>query len=60
MHVHHAYIGLALMLISALSMWFRFSFLVEYKFCVALAFFVLGLVVFLHDLVWHLTHRRKV
>jgi hypothetical protein len=61
LHLHHAYIGLIIMALSALTISFRNLALTDhdYNFWIALGVFFLGLCLFLHDVIWHLTHRRR-
>jgi hypothetical protein len=58
MKVHHAYIGLVLVVWSLLAHFYRIGVIGEYN--MYFAMFCLGVGVFLivHDVWWHLTHRR--
>lgn len=58
MRIHHAYVGLALMLFSALSIACDFHPFGDHNPLIAWGAFATGLIVFLHDAIWHLTHRR--
>ncbi|MEM2874962.1 MAG: hypothetical protein QW567_02945 [Candidatus Hadarchaeales archaeon] len=59
MHIHHAYMGLALMALSALSVACGFRPLGDQGTWVAWGVFMIGLLVFMHDVIWHITHRER-
>ena len=59
MHIHHAYIGLFLMAWSLAAILFRALLIGEYNPWLAWGGLILGTGLFVHDLWWHLTHRKR-
>ena len=59
LHVHHAYIGLFLMAWSLAVIFFRVGVIGEYNPWLAWGGLVLGMVLFIHDVLWHVIHRKK-
>lgn len=59
MHIHHAYIGLGLMVWSLVAIFFHALIIGAYNPWLAGGGLVVGTGLFVHDLWWHLTHRKK-
>ncbi|MEW6221850.1 MAG: hypothetical protein AB1476_00805 [Candidatus Hadarchaeota archaeon] len=59
MHIHHAYMGLFLMIWSIAAIFFRAFLIGEYNPLLAGGGLLVGTALFAHDLWWHSTHRKK-
>lgn len=58
MHIHHAYIGLGLMIWSIAVIGFGALMIGEYTPWLAWGGLFLGVALFVHDILWHITHRK--
>lgn len=58
MKIHHAYIGLFLIFWSLLVIFFRFGVIGKYNPCLAWLGLALGIILFIHDVYWHATHKK--
>jgi hypothetical protein len=58
MRVHHAYIGLVLVVWSLLAHFYRIGVIGEYNVYFSMFCLSVGVFLIVHDVWWHLTHRR--
>jgi hypothetical protein len=56
---HHGYIGLALIIWSTLAYLFRIGVIGEYNPYLAMFGFIVGVILIVHDVWWHLEHERS-
>jgi vacuolar-type H+-ATPase subunit I/STV1 len=58
MKIHHAYIGLFLILWSLLAIFFNLDAIRKYNPNLVWLVLALGIILFVHDAYWHLTHKK--